>query len=191
MNSKRLSVNITKFLAIAAGIVFISGCSKDITMFGTGMTPGAPAPYGVGANDEHPSTAEPEEFDITNNSRVKIQGRGGSTIYFGSEDGFLAGLKRSAEFTRQADSLVDGTRDTLKFMGITKDYDIDKTYHRIETGWYKGKYKATATINKKNLHVSSLDLKIVDRNGRLAPPQTIQEVEDAIFRRTKQINVSK
>ncbi|MFV0431333.1 MAG: hypothetical protein ACK5MJ_04050 [Alphaproteobacteria bacterium] len=188
MKQTQFSGNLVKALLVTTMTLVVSGCTNDISLMGTGMTPGAPAPYGTGANEQTLSSAQGEEFNIAANKRVKVEGRRGTTVYFGSEDGFLAGLKQRAAAARPAETLVEGTRETLRFMGISKDYAIDKKYHRIETGWYKGKYKAIATINKTNLHASSLDLKIIDKQGRQASPQKVQEVETAIFQQTKRIN---
>lgn len=166
-------------------LLLATGCTKDISLVGQGSTPGAPAPFGYGESSTQTS-AEPEEFKLLNKG-VTLKATNNTNVNIGSEDGFLAGLRGQAQKGRSAGTLVEATRSTLSFMGIQKDVALDKNTHYIETGWYNG-YQAKATINTANLHASSLDLKIVDKNGNEISPSRRIAVEDAIFKQTKLIN---
>ncbi len=188
---RRINLSKLKRKKIAIALLclgMVSACTGDISLLGHGSDPGAPAPLGYGQKGTKTS-AEKEAFAIANRG-VTLKTTNNSSLTVGSEDGLLAGLKNNRNQSRSAESLVDATRKTLSFMGIKTDGSLDKNTHYLETDWYNG-YKATARVNKKNLHASSLDLKIIDRNGNDISPSRLAEVEDAIFKQTKIINYGK
>ncbi len=174
--------------SIVIALLLVSACTRDISFLGEGTTPGAPAPFGHGESSSKTS-AEQRAFTIANKN-VTLKTVGNTPVTIGREDGLLAGLKNHRKQARPAGTLVEATRNTLGFMSIQKDVALDKKTHYIETGWYNG-YKATATIDKTNLHASSLNLKIVDRSGKEVSSSRRIAVEEAIFRQTKMINYGK
>ncbi len=167
------------------GLLFASGCTKDTSLLGQGSSPGAPAPFGYGETPSKTSTPQ-ESFKIANKG-VSLKTTENTSLSIGSEDGLLEALKNYRKESRSADTLVDATRSTLGFMNIQKDIPLDKKNHYIETDWYNG-YKAKAMIDTTQLHASSLNLKVIDKNGKEISPSRRIAIENAIFRQTKIIN---
>lgn len=179
---------------------FLSSCSQ-VSLVGEGMSAGAPAPYGAGAGEYKTNAVDQKKGLIVDAPSVET--RSGAKVIFGSNDGLLAGLKRQAGQGRDATTLVDATRQTLSFMGIEKDVETEKDRnHYIETSWYQPnkneRMKVKANIDKRDLNVSSLKLNVLRQSrassgwkDRSVSPKTVAEIEEAIFKQTKILNIGK
>lgn len=195
-----IACRATLCIALSSLLFILSGCGS-LSLTGEGMSAGAPAPFGAGAG-EYKTNAIDQKKSLIDGNIPTMRTRSGVAVKFGSEDGLLAGLQKRAEEGRDATTLVDATRQTLSFMGIEKDMATANKKHIIQTGWYRPsnakdqRMKVDALIDTRDLNASSLQLDVKRQSlsggswrDRPVSEQTTRQIEQAIFKQTKILNV--
>ncbi len=189
-------------LALFSSLFLLLSACGSLSLTGEGMSAGAPAPFGAGAG-EYKTNAIDQKGSILNTEKMPtVTTKSGVKVKFGSNDGLLAGLQKRAEEGRDASTLVDATRQTLSFMGIEKDTAVGKNKHLIETQWYQPesneRMKIKSLIDTRDLNAASLQLGVQRQSlsggswvNRSVPEATVNQIEQAIFKQTKLLNIEK